>query len=451
MGGNKVANLAKKGAKAAAKVAAKIAVSIALNILPVILPIIIVVILLIALFNSAGIVSQENERYEGTSFSTTSSGSLAGNSVEEKVWWALLDAGFTPKQTAAAMGHMTGECGGGQRVLRTDTGVGHEGNQNGRGMGGWLDVYSGQDLVAYAESKGMPWEDPDTQIQFLVSWLTWEGDATEYVKRHNSNRGGIPGTGGNGVYYASGAWRDYKETDDVEADLMYLTWAYYVNYGAGSDSSQWDNEYIGKDFRYKNALSFYNEFINKERPTVSSGSKGYWWPVGGKDIEVVDGVEYAPGAPTSTTVWWKPGYRDFSNHSRFHKGTDIAGSGGTDYLIAIGDGTVVKRSSRIDWGNDSAGTGIDSSDTGGLNGYGNSCMVKYADDLYVVYGHMKANTLKVSVGDTVKKGQVLGVMGDSGFASGVHCCFVMLKAQGVTEANTITDTSPYISAENPRQ
>lgn len=90
--------------------------------------------------------------------------------------------------------------------------------------------------------------------------------------------------------------------------------------------------------------------------------------------------------------------------SKDHLGVDY--SGAASYVVSICDGVVVDVY------------------TGYGHGYGNTAVVKCVSpenvEFYVLYGHMKDNSLKVKKGDTVTVGQRLGTMGSTGVSSGAH-------------------------------
>lgn len=88
----------------------------------------------------------------------------------------------------------------------------------------------------------------------------------------------------------------------------------------------------------------------------------------------------------------------FSDH------VNIAGIEG-DHIFAVSDGMV-------------AGQQFDST-------YGNVIVMDIGDDILVEYGHLKE--CLVSEGDTVSKGQVIGVMGKSGMATGPNLYFAVSK------------------------
>ena len=95
---------------------------------------------------------------------------------------------------------------------------------------------------------------------------------------------------------------------------------------------------------------------------------------------------------------------------KLHEGVDLcAGSGSPIY--AARPGTVIS----VNQGCPSPG-GY-SSRCGG--GYGNYVIVDHGDGMYSIYGHM-LNGIRVSQGQSVSRGTVLGGMGSSGSSTGTH-------------------------------
>ena len=54
---------------------------------------------------------------------------------------------------------------------------------------------------------------------------------------------------------------------------------------------------------------------------------------------------------------------------------------------------------------------------------GNYVIVDIGNDVYAFYGHLIPNSLRVKVGDVVKKGQVMGLLGNSGNSDAPHLHF----------------------------
>ncbi|WP_405013325.1 peptidoglycan DD-metalloendopeptidase family protein [Kitasatospora sp. NBC_01539] len=105
-------------------------------------------------------------------------------------------------------------------------------------------------------------------------------------------------------------------------------------------------------------------------------------------------------APVSSGLG-TPYHKAGSNWSSgYHTGVDFAVSTGTS-IHAIAAGTVVEAG----WG----------------GAYGNNVVIKHADGKYSQYAHFSA--LKVSVGQTVTAGQVIGLSGATGNVTGPHLHF----------------------------
>ncbi len=90
----------------------------------------------------------------------------------------------------------------------------------------------------------------------------------------------------------------------------------------------------------------------------------------------------------------------FSGKQEFHKGVDLAGKEGSD-VISVAAGVVTWAGKRY--------------------GYGNMIEVNHGKGYVTRYGHNKE--IAVKVGETVKKGQTIGLMGSTGRSTGPHVHF----------------------------
>ena len=54
--------------------------------------------------------------------------------------------------------------------------------------------------------------------------------------------------------------------------------------------------------------------------------------------------------------------------------------------------------------------------------YGNYIVIQHSNNYYTMYAHLTQD-LKVNVGDTVNRGQIIGSMGSSGSSTGTHLHF----------------------------
>lgn len=105
----------------------------------------------------------------------------------------------------------------------------------------------------------------------------------------------------------------------------------------------------------------------------------------------------------------------FSGRMAFHEGMDFAGKEGSS-VIAVGAGVVSYSSARA--------------------GYGVLVEVNHGNGYITRYGHNKA--VLVKVGDTVRKGQRLALVGSSGRSTGPHVHFeVLLNGSPVNPAQYI--------------
>jgi murein DD-endopeptidase MepM/ murein hydrolase activator NlpD len=107
----------------------------------------------------------------------------------------------------------------------------------------------------------------------------------------------------------------------------------------------------------------------------------------------------------------------FSGKQEFHKGLDFAGKKGSE-VIVVGDGVVT-------W-------------AGKRSGYGNLVEVSHGNGYVTRYGHNQKHLVKV--GDTVRKGQQIALMGSTGRSTGPHVHFeVMRDGKTVNPARYIGD------------
>lgn len=139
--------------------------------------------------------------------------------------------------------------------------------------------------------------------------------------------------------------------------------------------------------------------------TVLTGSGEFGWPVDGGWVS------------------------DIFGGTRNHKGLDIAASTGTE-IYAAADGEVV-----------SAGW-----NTGG---YGYFVQIGHTDEYQTVYGHMSA--VVVDEGQYVSRGQLIGLVGNTGNSFGSHCHFEVRKAGICLDPEMFLNTVDSFNEEADRQ
>ena len=151
---------------------------------------------------------------------------------------------------------------------------------------------------------------------------------------------------------------------------------------------------------------------------VSSDS--YWWPIGSNETETAGGKLFASGDPALKIENISSPFsasRTLGGVTKPHYGIDIAGLGqvGVFNVIASKDGVVYAVNKSC-------------SDQGGLSNncggqLGNYVIIKNSDGSYTKYGHMASGSVTVSQNETVKQGQVIGKVGNSGRSTGAHLHF----------------------------
>jgi len=115
-----------------------------------------------------------------------------------------------------------------------------------------------------------------------------------------------------------------------------------------------------------------------------------------------------PGAPI--TQLFGPNHDPFTGAAGFHPGVDFGAPMGTP-IHAAGDGVVVF-------------AGVES-------GYGNYTCINHGNGIATCYGHQ--SLLLVKVGDQVKRGQVIGLVGSTGYSTGPHLHFEVRINGAVTD------------------
>ena len=104
--------------------------------------------------------------------------------------------------------------------------------------------------------------------------------------------------------------------------------------------------------------------------------------------------------PTQGPVTSKYGWRGLFGKADFHPGVDIANAIGTP-IVASNCGVV--------------------DEAGWRGGYGNYTCINHGGGIETCYGHQ--SVIEVKVGQTVKQGQVIGLMGSTGRSTGPHVHF----------------------------
>ena len=106
----------------------------------------------------------------------------------------------------------------------------------------------------------------------------------------------------------------------------------------------------------------------------------------------------------------------FGTRNGNHKGVDIAAPEGTE-IISVSDGVVSKS-----YYSDS---------------YGHVVFVQHPEGYETVYAHLSKRLVKE--GETINKGQLLGIIGNTGVSRGTHLNFELHKGEWTVEKNNALD------------
>lgn len=123
------------------------------------------------------------------------------------------------------------------------------------------------------------------------------------------------------------------------------------------------------------------------------------------------GTKYVPNVGSTTSWGWPTdsgytfssyyGYRlQVFGEGNFHSGVDIAGTGYGSKVYAANNGVI----QTMEY----------------VYNYGYHIIINHNNGYYTVYAHMKGFAPNISVGSTVSRGQTIGYVGDSGWATGPH-------------------------------
>lgn len=183
-------------------------------------------------------------------------GFFYGDTIEEKVWFALRGAGYSEYSTAGVMGNIYAESG-----FRADAIEGGYTFQNGGiGLCQWTssprtstDPNDRKNrLINYAKSKGVEWSDEDTQIEYLLGEVNKSGGANGYAVFQMS---------GTHYGYTYNSWKDADNTSVATRAFMAVFERPNMNKAHTST-------------REEKAQEYYNKYHGKTAPTGGSFGAG---------------------------------------------------------------------------------------------------------------------------------------------------------------------------------
>lgn len=231
-------------------------------------------------------------------------------------------------------------------------------------------------LISYANSKGLTWQDEDTQIEFLIAEISGQGPAAGIADMRNSGY-----IGNEGITSTNKQWKDSKTVE--EATLHFMRF-----FESPTKKEASFGGYGGYTDRTKKALEYYNKYKGKEIPDNVSG-------------EIYPTNNDFMGAVVTTNKRVSAKYGNDGWHTHYHHGVDIAAPGGTK-IISMADGTV-----------EVAANGYN-------GGRGIYVRVNHGNGYQTLYQHCSKIASGITAGTKVKKGQTIAYVGSTGDSSGNH-------------------------------
>ncbi|MGL5742791.1 MAG: peptidoglycan DD-metalloendopeptidase family protein [Legionella sp.] len=148
------------------------------------------------------------------------------------------------------------------------------------------------------------------------------------------------------------------------------------------------------------AVSYTNQGKTSQavRHISRNGSRDYYTPKGESFKKAFS--RYPIKFSHISSTFSSSRYHPILRYQRAHKGIDLAAPIGTP-IQATGDGVIAT--------------------IGRHNGYGNMIEIKHDKTYSTVYGHMLRFQKGLSKGSRVRRGQVIGYVGQTGLATGPHC------------------------------
>ena len=201
---------------------------------------------------------------------------IYGNTPEEKVWFALRDAGYSEEAVAGVMGNIYAESGFDPTIIEKGTGIG-------LGLCQWSFGRRNQ-LELYMAAKGVDSSDIDTQIEFLLTEITpgGEGPAQGFANYQLTSYNG----------YNGNMW---ENADNPKEAAIAFCWSF---------------ERPGEprlNVRVQKAEEYYQEF------------KGRTKPAGGAIIQIADEIHrYMQDQKYTYCVYGTNKYEECKNYGKTH-------------------------------------------------------------------------------------------------------------------------------------
>ena len=153
----------------------------------------------------------------------------------------------------------------------------------------------------------------------------------------------------------------------------------------------------------------------------------YNWTIGSKDAKHDNSYIYRLPYRQGTSQMVSQGYNGkFSHFGKSQYAVDFNMKEGTG-VYAAREGTVVKIKSDSNRGGPSRSFEKDA----------NYIIIEHSDKTLATYAHLKKDGVLVHIGQKVKRGELIGYSGKTGFARGPHLHFIVYKASDGKGRNSI--------------
>ena len=205
---------------------------------------------------------------------------------------------------------------------------------------------------------------------------------------------------------------EYVIVDGVNENPFSITVAYNANFTNLRSEKKLPILFVLKAHSKDEVLKLH---IEKKDFTFKAN---YKWTIGSKDTKHDDSYIYRLPYKLATKQMISQGYNgQFSHYGKSQYAIDFNMKEGTK-VYAAREGLVVKTKSDSNRGGASRS----------FEKYGNYIIVEHSDETLATYSHLKQNGVVVKVGEIIKKGQLIGYSGKTGYARGPHLHFIVYKA-----------------------
>lgn len=290
--------------------------------------------------------------------------------------------------------------------------------------------------VRAAETAGIPWG--VYHYSYAKSFAGGKSEASHVLRLLGDN---IP---------PYGVWFDMEDETILKGDLVGAATGFCETIEAAGlyvgiyASANWWKKYLTSDTfdRWDKWVAQYNNTLQFGTPGKNVGIWQYTdsLVIGGKKFDANYAYRDYP-AITQKKDDTNKGSRVFSQQRNGITKAYGNGHGGVDLgwvsdpntpVIAHSDGTVTYV--QTGYGNSSTATGNAS--------YGNMVKIQHPNGMYTLYAHLSKVLVKTK--ETVKKGQIIGYMGNTGYSDGSHLHFEVHDNN-----DKRVDPTPYIDSDLP--